>query len=263
MANVIIGTPFNIDLEFRTAPINKRLLSWLIDIVMICGYYYLMLRFIYPVMGMGEAVNTAAELFLITLPVLLYQVAFEMFLNGQTIGKKLMGIKVIDMEGREPTWGQYIIRWLLGLGNLAVYSIPYYLMKNPILLILFLILYLPDFLCMIISAKTQRIGDLAAGTLVIDSRYAADIKETIYLEIAHDSYSPVFAEVMRLTDRDINGIRNLISAKSVSKDTDKYMRQVVTKIKKVLHIESEMDGYEFLEQLLKDYNYYTGKGSTH
>jgi hypothetical protein len=124
-------------------------------------------------------------------------------------------------------------------------------------MLVFMILYLPDFLCVVISAKSQRIGDLAAGTVVIDNNYVPNISETIYLDIGQDNYKPLFPEVMRLTDRDINGIRNLISNKRMSKDTEFYMVQVAEKIKNVLSIESDMVPFDFLHQLLGDYNYYT------
>ncbi len=257
MALITIGTPFNIDLEFQIATFNKRLLGWLIDMVVICVYYYIMLNFIYPLLGMSKGISTAAELFFVIIPVLIYQLIFELMLNGQTLGKMAAGIKVIDNEGKEPTWGQYLMRWLLCLGNLFIYGLPYIIINEPWAIIAFMILYIPDFLCMIITSKSQRIGDLAAGTVVIDKNYVTNISETIYKEIEEKDYQPVFPQVMRLTDRDINGIRNLIQTKRTSKDTDAYMFQVVDKIKAVLSIETELDGYEFLQQLLFDYNYFT------
>ncbi len=259
MAIVTIGTPFNIDLEFKIAVFGKRLAAWFIDIIVICIYYYLMLRFIYPVLNMGDGVSTTAGYTIIIIPVLLYQLLFELFLNGQTIGKKLLGIGVIDIEGKEPSWGQYLIRWILCLGNLFVYLIPYILWEAPLAMIFFMILYLPDFLSVVISGKSQRLGDFAAGTVVIDKKYRANISETIYQEIENQHYQPLFPQVMRLTDRDINGIRNLINIRRPGKDTEIYTQQVVDKIKKVLSIESEMYPVDFLEQLLRDYNYYTAR----
>ncbi len=261
MPAITISTPFNIDLEFKTATMGKRILAWLIDVLIITLYYYLMLRFIYPLLGKKESIDTAAELFMIIIPVLLYQLTFELFMNGQTLGKKAVGIKVIDKEGREPTWGQYLIRWLLCIGNLFNYIIPYILLRMPAALIFFMVLYVPDFLCAVISAKAQRIGDLAAGTVVIDNNYKSNISETIYLDIEQE-YKPMFPEVMRLTDRDINGIRNLFNAKKISAETENYVSQVAFKIKEVLSLESDMEPFDFLEQLLRDYNYYTGKPQT-
>jgi len=257
MAIITIGTPFNIDLEFKIATVNKRLLAWLIDMVVICFYFYLMLRFVYPLFGMGEAVSTFAQLLVIVIPILLYQLFFELFFNGQTIGKKAVGIAVIDMEGKEPSIGQYLLRWILCIGNLFVYIIPYLIIAYPAVMIFFLILYLPDFLFVIISNKSQRIGDFAAGTVVIDKKYRPSINETIYLQIENKDYQPMFPQVMRLSDRDINGIRNLINIKRPAKDSQSYTFQVVDKIKSVLEIETDLHPEDFLQQLLWDYNYYT------
>ncbi len=259
MSIITIGTPFNIDLEFRIAPFGKRLAAWLVDIVIITLYFYLMIIFVKPLFYKGSATAVGTEIFIIILPVMLYQLVFELFSNGQTIGKKALGIKVIDKSGQEPTLGQYIIRWMLCIGNLFIYLIPYALISSPALLIAFIFIYLPDFLSVMISAKSQRISDFAAGTVVIDKNYRSNISETIYLNIEQKDYQPIFPQVMRLNDRDINGIRNLINEKRGSKDTDNYMYQVVDKIKSVLAIQTELDGYPFLEQLLKDYNYFTSK----
>jgi len=261
MAIITIETPFNIDLEFKIATVGKRAMAWLVDIVIICLYYYLMLRIIYPIFRMGEAVQSTAAICLIVLPVLLYQLLSEIFFNGQTLGKKAAGIKVIDKEGHEPTWGQYTIRWILSIGNLFLYIVPYLILLSPGAMIFFMILYLPDFLCILISAKGQRIGDHAAGTVVIDSNYVADINETIYLEVEQKDYEPLFPQVMRLSDRDINGIRNLLNTKVQSADNTNYTIEVAQKIKRVLGIESDLYPTDFLEQLLKDYNYITAKNS--
>ena len=260
MAIITVNTPFNIDLEFKVAEFPKRLLAWIVDIVIITLYYYLMLTFVSPLISEGTGFSTFAEMFLIVLPVILYQLSFEMFMNGQTLGKKLTGIKIIDVEGREPSWGQFLTRWALCPGNYFLYALPKYILISPFVMLIFGIIYLPDALFMLISNKGQRIGDLAAGTTVIDANYKPNIDETIYKAIDVAVYKPSFPQVMRLTDRDINGIRNLLNIKNPGKDTEKYVHQVVAKIKAVLQIDSPIEGYDFLQQLLFDYNFITGNG---
>jgi len=259
MALVTVTTPFNIDLEFKAAAFGKRLLAWLIDMMVITLYYYIMLRVIYPLLGMSEAISSVSELIIVIIPVLLYQLAFELMFNGQTIGKMAAGIKVIDKEGHEPGWGQYIIRWMLCLGNLFVYIVPYIIIKSPWAMIGFMILYIPDFLSVVISHRSQRLGDFAADTVVIDKNYKPDIATTIYIPVEQLDHKPVFPEVMRLNDRDINGIRTLLDIKNPSKDTQHYMVDVAQKIKSVLKIESNLHAVEFLQQLLLDYNYFANK----
>lgn len=258
MAIITVNTPFNIDLEFKIASLGKRLAAWLIDITVICFYFWAVLRFVRPLFGLGEAMGTSAFLFVI-LPILVYQLTFELFFNGQTIGKRIAGVAVIDMEGKEPSIGQYLLRWVLCIGNLFVYAIPYLLLISPFALFIFLFLYLPDFITMAVSKNSQRIGDFAAGTVVIDKKHRPGIGDTIYLRIESANYQPMFPGVMKLSDRDINGIRNLLNVRSNSRDTQSYVLKVVAKIKTVLGIESDMDPMQFLQQLLWDYNYYTTK----
>jgi uncharacterized RDD family membrane protein YckC len=255
---ITINTPFNIDLEFKLATFPKRVAAWLIDMVVISAYFYAMVALLLPALN-SEALGTLAGYLFIILPVMAYQLVFEIFFNGQTLGKKAVGIKIIDKEGNEPSWGQFITRWMLCLGNLFIYTVPYAMAVSPVSLIGFIFIYLPDTIVLLVTPKSQRIGDLAAGTVVIDANYVTSINETIYREIEVVDYVPMFPQVMRLTDRDINGIRNLLDTKNPGKDTGRYMQQVVQRIKQVLGLETDLEGVDLLRQLLFDYNFIAGK----
>lgn len=241
------------------AAFSARVAAWIIDAAVITLYYYLMILVIYPFLQMDEAISTSASLFFITLPVILYQLSFEIMLNGQTPGKMALGIKIIDREGNEPTWGQYITRWLLSLGNIVLYVMPKYLIHDPAYFFIFMLVYIPDVVVLFISPKRQRIGDLAAGTAVIDARYKANITDTIYKQIEVQHYTPMFPQVMNLTDRDINGISQLLAEAKPDKARNAYMNEVVRKIKKVLAVETSLEGPDFLRQLLFDYNFLAGR----
>lgn len=265
MSIVTIATPFNIDLEFKTAAFGKRFLAWFIDLLVICSYNYIVEYFVLRPFNIDS--DTAVVVFILftALPSFLYHLLFETFYNGQSIGKKLAGIKVLSKDGNEATFIQYLIRWLLGFGNYILYALPYIIeaaIGNPgyIFFIVFIMFfYLPDILSFGVSPKSQRLGDLAAGTVVIDKNYDASINETIYLDIDDRDYKAVFPEVMRLSDRDINGIRNLLKVKNESRDNYAYANQVALRIKEVLSIESDLEATDFLYQLLQDYNYLTRK----
>jgi uncharacterized RDD family membrane protein YckC len=239
MSVITVTTPFNIDLEFRIAPFHKRLLAWIIDIVIIYGYILLVEKYIVAPLGVFETLGTATTILLIAIPAYAYHLLFEIFLNGQSIGKKALSIKVMDINGNEASLSQYLLRWsfrlfdmILTLGAGAVLSAA--LTKN-----------------------NQRLGDLVAGTVVIDKNARTALQETIYLEIEDERYVPMHPQVMQLSDRDINGIRNLLDSKGNSKDTEIYIAQVTHRIREVLNIETTLEPRAFLQQLLKDYNYIT------
>ena len=263
MSIVTIATPFNIDLEFKTAGFNKRFLAWLVDLVIICAYNYIVVFFILRPLDLDSDSATVIFILFTALPSFLYGLIFETFFNGQSLGKRVAGIKVISKDGNEATFSQYLIRWVLGFGNYILWSMPYIIeqaKKSPgfiFFMIVPMFFYLPDILSFGITSKSQRLGDLAGGTVVIDNKYDTSINETIYLEIEDDNYKPLYPQVMRLTDRDINGIRNLLDVKNKNRDNYAYTVQVAGRIKEVLGLESDLESSEFLYQLLRDYNYLT------
>ena len=112
MAIIKIDTVFNIDLEFEIAPFHKRLFAYIIDFFLLVIYLFSIKYLLYAGMGISLKDNMGVDILLISLPMLLYSLLTELLMNGQTIGKKLMAVRVISLDGGEPTLGQYILRWI-------------------------------------------------------------------------------------------------------------------------------------------------------
>ena len=112
MAIIQISTAFNIDLEFEIAAFHKRLLAYFIDFGILLLYLYSMKYVLYNDLLLHLEANVGLDILLISVPMLLYSLLTELWLNGQTIGKKIMAIRVISLEGGEPTFGQYLLRWI-------------------------------------------------------------------------------------------------------------------------------------------------------
>jgi uncharacterized RDD family membrane protein YckC len=241
MSIITITTTFNIDLEFRIAPFHKRLLAWLIDILVVGLYSLLIFRYVVNPLDLYERIGEGITIILVLLPVYLYHLVFELVFDGQSMGKMAMGIKVIDKNGNEASIGQYMLRWIFRLVDMVA------------------TLGIAALLSAILTRYNQRLGDIVAGTIVIDHRYKTGLHETIYLDLDSKPYTPIFDAVMRLSDRDINGIRNLLDTKGSSRDTETYMAQVADRIKDVLKIQTDLEPKVFLQQLLKDYNFITRK----
>ena len=83
--------------------------------------------------------------------------------------------------------------------------------------------------------------------------------DTIYLEIADENYQVRYPEVMNISDRDINGIRNLLDVKRITKEHEAYMQRIADRITELLGIQTDQEPYDFLAQLLRDYNYLTSR----
>ena len=109
-----------------------------------------------------------------------------------------------------------------------------------------------------ISRKSQRLGDFAANTVVVDTESAFSVEDTVFMDIREENYQVKFPEVLRLSDRDINTIKNVISLFHKENNTETCIR-VAVKVQEVLHIKTDMYADEFLEKLLADYNYLASK----
>lgn len=271
MPVISITTPFNIDLEFATASVGKRILAWLIDGLILLLYRLAFNYAVYDALPDNETLRLSVLVFGLMLPMLLYHFLMEVFFHGQSIGKKALGIRVVNIMGNEASISQYLIRLLFR----AYFLVP--LVAAVVVAILFdvsvgqprlmlaiggLVLMgggMGTFLYCALNKRGQRLGDTLANTLVIEDRAKADIHKTIYLEIADSDYAVRYPEVMRLSDRDINGIRNLLDVKRVTREHEAYTERIATRITEVLGISTTQEPYDFLAQLLRDYNYLTSK----
>jgi len=104
---------------------------------------------------------------------------------------------------------------------------------------------------------TQRLGDLLAGTIVIRTNPKGNINDTVFLEVAHN-YVPSFPQIMQLSDRDINSIKSILDT-SRKKGDFQLAAMASEKIKNHLKIESTLSPFDFLEVVMKDYNYLSTK----
>ncbi|MBO9571714.1 MAG: RDD family protein [Chitinophagaceae bacterium] len=255
MPIIKLDTGFNIEVEFPVAIFGKRLVAWTID-VLIC---WLITK------ALALMVNTDSFFVwtsvwevkgvLISLPVLFYHLFFEIILNGRSPGKLAMNLRVITEEGGQPGIGQYLIRWVFRWVDLpywvaiaaAIGALPWWtfpLVFSGVAAVLF-------------TPKSQRLGDIVAGTILIDTRNRTSWQDTVFTEVS-DDYKPKYPGVMQLTDRDINTLKNIIE--TVKKKNDHELaRKIAEKILSKTEIQTDEYPIDFLERLLTDYNYYSTK----
>jgi uncharacterized RDD family membrane protein YckC len=251
MLLVKLDTGFNIEVDFAITPFHKRLFAWILDLLIFTAYILIGLLLISRVSP--HLLEKQWTVLLFIMPVLFYHLICEVFMNGQSVGKKAFHIKVITADGGQPSLSQYLLRWIFRLADFPFWvfsaiehgSLPWWCA-------IFLFLGLG---CVLISPHSQRIGDLVAGTLLIDTRARTSWQDTVFTEL-EDNYQARFPQVMQLSDKDINTLKSIIGTVKKRGDYDLSMR-IGERIKGKLHVESDQDSLEFLETLLKDYNYYS------
>jgi len=182
MATVPVNTFVNVDIHFELAGVDKRLLAWLIDFAIRLTFLYTISSFFKPDFH-NEALQLIYNL-CIFLPLMFYFLLFELLMNGQSPGKKILKIKVISLEGYKPTYIQYLNRWIFRLIDLGFLTIIFFGMyAGWIYASVFLIANIASIVYMVSSKKEQRIGDILANTVVIRLKPRTEISDTIFMEI--------------------------------------------------------------------------------
>ncbi len=241
MDNVSIETTQQVSIDYEVADIGERIFAFILDSIIIGIYLIIMLVWMVEVIG-----GTNAGLFymLIFLPVALYHLLFEFFWNGQSLGKRALSIKVVRMDGTRPGIGNYLMRWIFRIFEISMTS-----GMVALCVILF-------------NGKGQRIGDMAAGTTVIKSRRRTSLDDTMLTDI-EDGYEPRFSTAAELTDQDVAIIKEVLNSR-YDYDRNTYLTMLAQTRDKVaqkldISIPDDTDPHQFLQTILKDYNYIHGR----
>lgn len=253
MPVIQIATPFNIDIEFEIAEFHKRLLAYLADFVLLIVYMFSMLYLLYGGFRVGEGSRGLVMIVLI-IPTFFYTLVSEVTMNGQTIGKKILHIKVVSLDGGEPTLGQYLLRWFLRFYEWGFIIFTLFWSNGFTGIIWLIIGSITSIIIIGISSKSQRLGDIVAGTVVVNTISNLTVDDTIFMNVSATNYQVKFPEVMRLSDRDINTIKNVISQSAKTNHYDMCNR-VAFKVQGVLKVATDMYAIDFLEKIMEDYNY--------
>ncbi|MEO9004031.1 MAG: RDD family protein [Ginsengibacter sp.] len=264
MAFIQIQTPFNIDLEFELAEAHKRLFAYLIDFTILLLFFMGMKYFYYAGFDLEDIdrlkSHVGLDILTISIPMLLYSLVSEMMMNGQTIGKKVLNIRVISLYGGRPSLSQYLLRWMFkafewpfffGYTFFSITSMLAYIIITGFWGVVVLIF-------IAVNKKNQRLGDMAANTVVINTESRFSVHDTVFINIDEIDYTPSFPAVLRLTDRDINTIKNIVNLYYKENNINTCER-LALKVQMILEIKTEMQPVLFLETLLADYNYLATK----
>lgn len=259
MSSVSISTPFNIALDFELAPFHKRLFASVLDLLIMVFYSIAMKFFLYKILNTESDTIVAIDIIIITVPLFLYHLIFEIAFHGQSLGKKAMGIRVMSVEGGDPSVSQYLLRWFIRVWEWPlVFSFVF-----PDFLVVFQLFFVGLFgivvvIIIAVTNKNQRLGDLAANTVLVSTEIKSSIHDTIFMEVSTKNYEVLFPEVMKLSDRDINTIKTVLNDMY---KTQRYKTgfRIADRIKNVLKIQTDLDVDLFLERLIADYNFLATK----
>lgn len=147
-----IVTPEAVVLEFETAGVGSRAMAWMVDLMVLAGMGVL----VGMVLGLvSVALPEAATIVGILLAALIflgYPIFCETLFRGRTIGKRAMGLRVVTTDGAPEQFRHAALRALIGLVELWA-TVGFVAVT-----------------CGLSTRRSQRFGDLAAGTFVVRER---------------------------------------------------------------------------------------------
>lgn len=152
MSALVTGEAVALDL--REAALPSRMLAALIDgAVQLAAL--MLLSFLFSVVGAANDAAAAAEIIVIFVGIgLMYPVLSETLWRGKTVGKAALGLRVVRDDAGPIGFRQAFVRGLIG-----------FVVERP-----GLTFYSAGVISMLISSRGKRLGDLAAGTVVIQER---------------------------------------------------------------------------------------------
>lgn len=248
MNQIGINTSQNVNIDFKIASVGERFFAFVIDVLIKLAYAFAAAWILFDVLRIGSFMSGwdnwsyGAFMAIMYLPAIVYTFVLESFFEGQTPGKKLMKIRVVKIDGYQASFGDYLMRWFMRL--IDVYS-------N---------FGVVGLISMVTSKYNQRLGDVVAGCAVISLKSDVNMSHTI-LEELKEHYIPVFPQVILLNDNDIRIIKENYQRAIKAKDT-MLVKKLADKIKQTIKLDADNLTYtdlQFINIVIKDYNFYTGK----
>ncbi len=242
MSELQINTTQNVNISFKAASLGERILAFLIDAIVLIAYL-ISTFFLLEKMGLknfDDQWSKIAVASLVFLPAMFYTLISEVYMEGQTFGKKVLKIKVVKIDGYQASFLDYFMRWVFRL-------VDVYLMGGTGAVAI---------LSVAISKDSQRLGGMASGTAVISVKNLYNISSTI-LENIDDTYKATYPSVINLSDNDMRIIKDTYAVAFKGKDyktIDKLRIKVeeITKTKR-----GELRNSEYLKIIMKDYTHFT------
>lgn len=231
-----------VSIEQTPASIGHRMGAYAIDALLLYFYSYLQIAFS-PLYMRTDAVSVYLYAIVILIPVFYHPVCEQLW--GGSVGKRLLGMRVVMQNGEPVSISASILRWLLYIiDTLLAFGL----------------------LVMMCNKKNMRLGDLAGGSMVISSRSDAQrrklmqpMEQFVYLDPEYKPRLPFAAELSW-------GQVNFINHTMLRKNYVRYapnQKANIERLARMLADKYQIPGVtasnsnSFLQTIVADYNYYT------
>ncbi len=238
MKNIDITTTQNVTIEYELASLGERIFATAIDLTLISISFGLLTALLGPFLewsSWGSVIIGGSFL----IYYIGFYLIFEWFMNGQTPGKKALGLKIVKLNGSEATFNDYLTRAafhtldsLFSAGTLAALLVSS-------------------------TAKHQRLGDIIAGTSVIKVRSNFHLRLDDIQKISTlADHEVTFPSVRQFSEKDMLLIKTVIARyQKYPNDSHRdVVKKTVSHMMEKLDIEKRpLNSIKFLKTLISDY----------
>ena len=243
MAQSSIITGQYVELTQTPASVGDRLLAAIIDYVVLGVYFmamFLMFSSMLDQMYIFSDVAFIGIVILALFPIIFYNPVCELFAKGQSLGKKAMKIRVVTIDGKSPSVSNCLLRWLL-------YPIDTFF--TGFLGVVFITF----------GKHRQRLGDLAAGTIVIKaSSTQYDFYSVNDYNYVQQGYEPTYPEAANLSTKQVDVITRTLYNPDPRRHNE-LVYKLAIQVQQYLGVQVAANVYAdvFLNTVLNDFYYYS------
>lgn len=241
MSTIPIATTHHVDIAFEAAPVSSRMVAVAIDYALIIACLAAMYAVSNEVSSIAHGSDVAYYVLTAIYVVFLVGIIFAPFIqeaifDGQTIGKRILGIRVIALDGSSPSMGAFFTRWLTGIveliGSMGVIGT----------------------VSVVVTKYSQRLGDLVAGTVVVKVPNGVNVR-SLRVDTAPD-HVVMFSGVRSLTDEDVRVIRDVLHSTNsgISEEMSlKIMDRTALRVAAKISADHQLTSRDFLLRVLADF----------
>ena len=235
MQTIEIRTTQNVLIDYELASLRERFAAYFLDILIFWSIAVLLTVILAPFF-----LNAGPFLALFVLLCwIVYHFLSESLMEGQTVGKRLLSIQVVRVDGKESRSTDHFLR--------AIFMIPDIMFSGGVVASVLIAS----------SEKKQRFGDMAANTTVVRKKSRSRfLLEDIVKINSMENYEITYPQVRRLSEEDLLLVKNVIDRyEAYQNDSHREaVRDLVKKITEILNLkETPNRPILFLKTLIRDY----------
>ena len=228
----LVRTPQQTLLQFELASVSQRIFAFVLDIFILLCITGSILLF-YPLSD-----DNIFVYWLLGFIWFAYHPFSELFLNGASLGKHLIGIRIISLSQKPLSFEQSIMRYLVKFIDIT------------------LTLGILSIILIIGTQNSQRLGDILADTLVIRKRPLLDFNLNELEKIYDYEMEIQYANVKNMKEEDMVFLKHLVYSETdySEKVYCELLANSKEKLENILGVKAkESSDKEFLQRIIKEY----------